>query len=166
MMFPRMPMAAGIRMMRPGSVWSVLLRPARARPAKRSPPELMRSAPKPALMPGASERQSAPKRAGRRRRRRSIGNSGVQTSLFFSSARRRRIRIAVPSSEVAGAEGVGKRRWHTGDASGNEVRHSLVPFEHTPHPQRRRAACHGTKAFPDALTADDVDETGLVLEVD
>ena len=62
---PRMPIAAGTRTRRPGRDSSVPVMEPSVSPARRSPPELMSSATKPARTPEASERSSA--RSARRR---------------------------------------------------------------------------------------------------
>ncbi len=74
--FPRMPIAAGTSTSRPGSASRVPVIEPRVNPARRSPPELIRSATKPARTPAASERNSAAKRAMTARHERSMGTRG------------------------------------------------------------------------------------------
>ena len=75
----------------PGSSRSVWLIDASVSPATRSPPDEIRSAPKPARTPDGSARTSAPKRAARRRGKRSIGDSAVQTCRTISLERPARV---------------------------------------------------------------------------
>jgi hypothetical protein len=70
---PRMPIAAGTSTRRPGRALRVPVMEPSVSPARRSPPELIRSATKPARTPGASERKSARQRAATTRHERSIG---------------------------------------------------------------------------------------------
>ncbi len=74
---PRMPIAAGTSTSRPGRACRVPVMEPRVSPARRSPPELSRSATKPARTPAASECNSARKRAATARHERTIGTRGL-----------------------------------------------------------------------------------------
>jgi len=87
-MFPRMPMAAGTSTRRPGRDSSVPVIEPRVSPARRSPPELSRSATKPARTPAESERNRARKRATTARHVRNIGTGRlVHRSLLGTGQR-------------------------------------------------------------------------------
>src|SRR5882757_5912181 len=74
-----MPIAAGTSTRSPGSRSSVWVMEPSVSPATRSPPDEIRSAPKPARTPDGSARTTAPKRAAMRRGKRSMWDSAVRT---------------------------------------------------------------------------------------
>src|SRR5947209_17924480 len=75
-----------------------------------------------------------------------------------------RARVNVASVKVARPQPRSGER-QRGDAHRDQVDHALMTLEHATHEERGLGARHGAEPLPGTGGADDVEQAGLVLEV-